>query len=109
MMGFQTCPKCNHSRIAGPHRVHADRGHSKIDLPGLSTATLQAFTCVNCGYTELYADRMGRDNIKRSGRFTSRPRTSSRSRLRRDDVCLTCGALISGETIFCHDCGSKLV
>ncbi len=118
MINSLTCPKCKNTRIAGPHRVHADASHSKIDLPGLSTATLHAFTCVTCGYTELYADQMGRRNINNSGRFLSkrisqrRSPTSDTTRIRSttvsNDVCSTCGALISGDTIFCHDCGSKL-
>ncbi|MHA1993356.1 MAG: hypothetical protein ACW97Z_02330 [Candidatus Hodarchaeales archaeon] len=115
----ESCPKCHRSRIAGPHRVHADRSHSKIDLPGLSTATLQAYTCIDCGYTEFYADHMGRENIKKSGRFLSQRRTEpdfhtvdfdrTRRINKRNDVCPTCGALVTGETIFCDDCGSKLV
>ncbi|MHA1976774.1 MAG: hypothetical protein ACW98I_07755 [Candidatus Hodarchaeales archaeon] len=119
MIISQTCQKCNGSRIAGPHRVHADRSHSKIDLPGLSTATFEAYTCVDCGYTEFYVDQMGRENIKNSGRFLSRHQTSpeeqainygrSSQMIKRDDMCSTCGALITGKTLFCHDCGSKLI
>ena len=62
------CPKCNNREIAGPHRLHADERHLKIDLPGLSTATLEAFTCLNCGYTELFPDVGGMNNLRRSGR-----------------------------------------
>ena len=120
MKNSLSCPKCKNSRIAGPHRVHADRSHSKIDLPGLSTATLQAYTCVDCGYTEFFADQMGRQNIENSGRFLSRRRAGSESEYHTinrgqskpnsfpKDMCSTCGALITGDTIFCHDCGSKL-
>lgn len=119
MKTSQTCLKCNGSKIAGPHRVHADRSHSKIDLPGLSTATLEAYSCTDCGYTEFYVDHLGRRNIRSSGRFISRRQatpeehtinlgTSSRIN-KRDDMCSTCGALITGETLFCHDCGSKLI
>ena len=67
-----TCPKCQSRDIAGPHRLHANRYHLKIDLPGMSTATLESFTCLNCGYTELFPDYGGFENIQRNGRRYTR-------------------------------------
>ncbi|MHA1449420.1 MAG: hypothetical protein ACTSP4_08375, partial [Candidatus Hodarchaeales archaeon] len=64
------CPKCGCGTIGGPFRIHGgDSSHVKIDLPGFSTATLDAFTCCDCGFTEFYADQGGIDNVRRSGRF----------------------------------------
>lgn len=103
-----TCPKCNSSTIAGPHRVHADRSHSKVDLPGLSTATLESYSCVDCGYTEFYVDQMGRQNMINSGRFLSHRRVEPEVKVIQEDYCSTCGALVTGNTLFCDNCGSKL-
>ena len=57
MIKSRQCPKCGGRRIAGPHRIFGQH-HVRIDLPGMSTATLEAITCADCGYTELYADRL---------------------------------------------------
>lgn len=67
MRNTGVCPKCGSRDIAGPHRLHAE-GHLSIDLPGWSTATLEAFTCLNCGYTEMFPDGAGFANVRRSGR-----------------------------------------
>ena len=66
------CPKCQSRDIAGPHRLHADDRHLKIDLPGISTATLESFICLNCGYTELFPDYGGLENIRQNGRRYSK-------------------------------------
>ena len=67
-----TCPKCQSRDIAGPHRLHADEKHLSLDLPGISTATLEAFTCLNCGYTELFPDYGGFQNVRNNGRRYTR-------------------------------------
>lgn len=104
MIHSKKCPKCGDNRIAGPHNVHGGEGHIKIDLPGFPTATLVALTCANCGYTELYSDRIGLDNIRSSGRFImhtqARPTKPSR--------CSVCGAPASGEDNYCEECGSLI-
>lgn len=107
MIFSQKCPKCNDSRIAGPHNVHGGDGHHvKIDLPGIKTATLDSFTCVNCGYTEFYADRIGLDNIRSSGRFLTplSPQKTQYSERR----CLTCGSPVPSGERFCLECGSRV-
>ena len=96
------CPKCEDNRIAGPHRVHADRMHLKIDLPGISTATLDAYTCANCGYTELYSDRMGLDNIRSSGRFQT-PSYHEPPR-----ACPICASKVRPGASRCSECGYQL-
>ncbi len=100
-----TCPKCGNTTIAGPHRVHADQSHTKIDLPGIMTATLDAYTCADCGYTEFYVDRMGLKNIKDVGRFLSK-------RTDRADYstkwCSSCGSAIPLEEHFCPECGYQI-
>ena len=69
MRNMTTCLKCKSQDITGPHRLHTGDGHHlSIDLPGWSSATLEAFTCNNCGYTELYPDVKGMQNLRSSGR-----------------------------------------
>lgn len=65
------CPGCKSSRIAGPHRV---QGHSwvKVILHN-RTASLIAFSCADCGYTELYTDPKGLENVNKFGLFDSPP------------------------------------
>ena len=96
------CPKCGAISIAGPHRVFGDR-HIAIDLPGIATATLEALTCIECGYTELYSDALGLQNIRRDGRiFKSKDERGTSKR------CGYCGAvLLSSETI-CSKCGNLI-
>ncbi|MFW9844297.1 MAG: hypothetical protein ACFFEV_06965, partial [Candidatus Thorarchaeota archaeon] len=73
MINSGECPKCGCKSIAGPHRMYGQQ-HVRIDLPGVTTATLEALTCIDCGYTELYSDRLGLQNIKKHGRFLGRPK-----------------------------------
>ena len=100
--GYCICPKCGDNRIAGPHRVHADRMHLKIDLPGLSTATLESFTCASCGYTELYSDPMGLSNIRSSGRF----RTPAHHEAPK--TCPVCATKVHPSSDRCSECGYQL-
>ena len=67
-MHTKICPKCQSREIAGPHRIHGGEHHIRIDLPGMPTATLEAYTCLNCGLTELFPDYGGFRNIQSSGR-----------------------------------------
>jgi predicted nucleic-acid-binding Zn-ribbon protein len=106
MNNTNTCPKCGGNRIAGPHKV-AGQHHVRIDLPGVLTATLESFTCADCGYTEFYADRIGLKNINESGRFIlgslpeSQPQKGRRS-------CPYCGSNLKSGAISCHECGQYL-
>ncbi len=96
------CPKCGGNRIAGPHRVHASDHHLKIDLPGFSTATLESFTCTNCGYTELYSDRMGLNNIRSSGRFRQPVQHAA------PKTCPVCATKVHPSSDRCPECGYQL-
>ena len=99
MIQTKRCPKCGNNRIAGPHRIFGQH-HVRIDLPGLSTATLEAFTCADCGYTELYSDAMGLRNIRNVGRFVlSRPSQPTAR-------CRRCGSYIRPGDSFCQECGT---
>ncbi|MFW9920375.1 MAG: zinc ribbon domain-containing protein [Candidatus Thorarchaeota archaeon] len=104
MRNSGSCPKCGDTRIAGPHRVHGGEGWAKIDLPGLSTATLDAYTCGNCGYTEMYADQMGLNNIRSSGRFLQTRNQTQQSRA----SCPLCGTPVRPGMIKCTECGYDL-
>jgi len=103
MIKSKTCPKCGGTKIAGPHKVHGANQHIAIDLPGLSTATLETFTCSECGYTEFYADKIGLRNIRSSGRFVLNPRMGAFRVPRR---CPNCGAETQPESSYCQECGT---
>ena len=76
--------------------------HTVIDLPGFPTATLETYTCVDCGYTELYVDSIGLENIKTSGRFVlNLPEMESRS-------CPYCGSTVRHGAHFCPECGNNI-
>lgn len=104
MLNSKQCPKCGSSSLAGPHRILGD-GYVRIDLPGLSTATLEAITCTNCGYTELYSDRIGLQNIRRDGRILQGPsRSIPRGNPR---ICRFCGTKANPDAIYCPECGNN--
>ncbi|MHA1136771.1 MAG: hypothetical protein ACTSSE_09805 [Candidatus Thorarchaeota archaeon] len=104
MINSGECPKCGCQKIAGPHRIFG-RSHVAIDLPGMSTATLESLTCTDCGYTELYADRIGLQNIKRDGRFLQRAaESSSRGEPR---ICAFCGTIVRRDATVCPECGNN--
>ena len=96
------CPKCRGNRIAGPHRVHGGDIHIKVDLPGFPTATLESFTCGDCGYTELYSDRVGLSNIRSSGRFRV-PAQGTTSK-----TCPVCATEVYPSATRCPECGYQL-
>ncbi|MHA2298567.1 MAG: zinc-ribbon domain-containing protein [Candidatus Hodarchaeales archaeon] len=108
------CPKCGHKSIAGPHRVHGGNSPVKIDLPGHLKATLDAFTCAGCGYTEFYADDLGVTNIRSSGRFIESPiqmepvRNARSEKPSEPEKCKKCGNIVSLDDKFCLQCGNKL-
>ena len=113
MISTGKCPKCGSEIIYGPHRLHADDAHLKIDLPGWSTATLESFTCGACGYTEFYTDIGGLNNIRRKGRrYYYQPLSEEK-----DDkiisekytYCHICGKKIDKSSKFCRYCGSEVV
>jgi predicted nucleic-acid-binding Zn-ribbon protein len=108
------CPKCGNTDIRGPHRI-AEQGSVAVDLPGLRTATFDSFTCAKCGYTELYTDFKGLDNIKKDGRkfyeiesykekfgynkkYTAKPALN----------CFNCKASLTKEDVFCPNCGQRV-
>jgi len=103
MIKSRTCPKCGGTEIAGPHKVHGANQHSTIDLPGLSTATLETFTCSECGYTEFYADKIGLQNIRSKGRFVLNPRRGASRVPRR---CPNCRAETRLALSYCQECGT---
>ncbi|MFW9809600.1 MAG: zinc ribbon domain-containing protein [Candidatus Thorarchaeota archaeon] len=105
MIRTKTCPKCRGTRIAGPHRVYGQH-HIRIDLPGFSSATLESFTCADCGFTEFYADAIGLKNINASGRFVldSQPFDQQATRIE----CPYCGTKLKPGSISCHECGQYL-
>ncbi len=103
MIKSRTCPKCGGTKIAGPHKVHGANQHIAIDLPGLSTATLDTFTCSECGYTEFHADKLGLRNIIRHGRFVLNPPGAVSRAPRR---CPNCGAEARPESSYCQECGT---
>ncbi|MHA2198296.1 MAG: hypothetical protein ACXABN_00360 [Candidatus Thorarchaeota archaeon] len=76
----------------------------RIDLPGFSTATLESFTCANCGYTEFYADRIGLRNINTSGRFILGSQEARRPEPARR-TCPYCGSQLRSGATSCHECG----
>ncbi|MFX1578833.1 MAG: zinc ribbon domain-containing protein [Promethearchaeota archaeon] len=105
MIHSQTCPKCGSSRIAGPHKV-AGQHHVRVDLPGFSTATLESFTCADCGYTEFYVDQIGLQNINSNGRFLLGTTPQEPEITRR--TCPYCGSKLRPGAISCHECGQYL-
>ncbi|MGY5853471.1 MAG: hypothetical protein RTU92_07910 [Candidatus Thorarchaeota archaeon] len=107
MYQSKQCPKCGSRDIAGPHNIHGGDHHIKIDLPGLSTATLVALTCVRCGYSEFYSDRGGLSNIRRSGRFLSRSQ-DPHAYAETIRICQVCKTQVDSETQYCPECGSML-
>ena len=68
MKHSKVCPKCGSNRIAGPHSA-ASYGPIKVQLGLVRSATLKALICAGCGYTELYCDRLGLENVEAFGRF----------------------------------------
>ena len=66
------------------------------------SATLEAITCADCGYTELYADRLGLDNLNKVGRFLDNL-VEHESR-----VCAYCGTRIRSDAVFCPECGNNV-
>ena len=104
MINSGECPKCGSNKIAGPHRIFGD-GHIAIDLPGILTATLEALTCADCGYTELYADQLGLQNIRMDGRFLHR--TSADVQSSEPRICAFCGTRARHDATVCPECGNN--
>jgi predicted RNA-binding Zn-ribbon protein involved in translation (DUF1610 family) len=74
----------------------------RIDLPSVLTATLESFTCADCGFTELYADDLGLNNIRKSGRFLQE------SPLEEPRSCPYCGTAVHPGAHFCPECGNNI-
>ncbi|HUU79483.1 MAG TPA: hypothetical protein VMX55_14140 [candidate division Zixibacteria bacterium] len=56
------CTKCGSNRILGPKKIEEELG-VKIRI-GWKSAALKAYSCVDCGFTELYPDAKGLENLK---------------------------------------------
>ena len=100
-MQERKCPKCGQSNIAGPHRI-AGKYSVHVQLSAFHTATLHSFTCVNCGYTELYVDQKGLENIRNKGHLASTPQEGETAH------CPVCGAEIVSGTTVCPECGNTM-
>lgn len=85
--------------------MHGGQDWMKVDLPGLSTATLDSFTCAECGYTEFYSDQGGLRNIRSSGRFIQGEGSQFSQGIRRCPVCDTEVRAGMGR---CPECGYSL-
>ncbi|MFW9794624.1 MAG: hypothetical protein ACFFEE_10000 [Candidatus Thorarchaeota archaeon] len=105
MIRTKTCPKCGNNRIAGPHKIYGQH-HVRIDLPGFATATLESFTCTDCGYTEFYADSIGVDNIRRVGRFALEEQHMQP--MQTSKFCPYCGTEVRVGSLSCKECGQFL-
>ncbi|MFX0184403.1 MAG: zinc-ribbon domain-containing protein [Candidatus Hodarchaeota archaeon] len=110
MISTKKCLHCSNSNIAGPHRLNS-HGYVAIVLPGIKTATLNAYTCDNCGYTELFADHKGLINIRKVGRYIETDITN------KEEItfppffgkyCPVCGSSIGNEAKFCTECGNSI-
>lgn len=68
MRDSKTCLNCGSQEIAGPHRIHSYRYPFSINLPGIRTATIRAYSCLECGYTQFFVDEKGVDNLREFGK-----------------------------------------
>lgn len=72
------------------------------------TATLKAFTCMICGYTELYADDKGLENIKNGcSAISSNPYQQRILEGKKIIYCHNCGKKIFKTDHLCPDCGTE--
>jgi predicted nucleic-acid-binding Zn-ribbon protein len=108
------CPKCGNTDIRGPHRIQGQY-HVKVDLPGMRSATFDSLTCTKCGYSELYSDRLGIDNIKRDGRRYHTHKDYNTRNMKIGDIsanfsinCSNCKSYLVEEDVFCPNCGLKI-
>ena len=67
---------------------------------------LESFTCTQCGYTEIYADAHGVQNIIRTGRFL--PPASAQDAMRPIQICPSCGAQNTEGGRYCTTCGAEI-
>ena len=95
------CPKCGGSNIAGPHKV-SGKYPIRVDIAGFHTATLRAFTCADCGFTEFYVDSKGLKNIHKDDKTLSRPQEGETAH------CPLCGAEVVPGTTVCPECGNTI-
>lgn len=63
MKKTSTCPKCDSREIAGPLENKSSAGIIML-LTAFVTATYEAYTCMDCGYSEFYPDKKGMENIR---------------------------------------------
>ena len=104
MKNSGVCPKCGCTRIVGPYRA------SGVTLGLFATATFQAFLCSECGYAELYSDKMGLENVKRLGKIYEVPHSevSQSSQPPEQRVCLFCNTPIQSDEVICPECGKNI-
>ncbi|MFX0172916.1 MAG: hypothetical protein ACFE9L_13455 [Candidatus Hodarchaeota archaeon] len=101
MISTEKCLHCGNSNIAGPHRLQG----SSILLSRMRTATLNAHTCDNCGYTELFADQRGLNNIRKFGTYVDANITNKKTY---GKYCSICGSSIVNAARFCTECGTSI-
>jgi predicted nucleic-acid-binding Zn-ribbon protein len=102
MKNKHVCPKCGGTGIVGPHRV-SGQSVVRVSLPS-RTASLVAYTCSDCGYTELYSDSKGLENIRKYDTFLQPSSESQQSRA----SCPLCGTPVRPGMTTCPECGYDL-
>ncbi len=62
-----TCPKCGSIKMAGllNNKVGTNYGNLYFLVSDWRTATYEAYTCMDCGYSEFYPDEKGLENIRK--------------------------------------------
>lgn len=59
------CPSCRSKEISGPHKNHSNM---VLILPS-RTATLEGYSCFVCGFTQLFIDKIGLENLIKKGKI----------------------------------------
>ena len=66
------CPLCGSEQIKGPYKAGCtlSRDHDWpliLPISFMHTATLETYTCTNCGYVEYYVDEKGLKILRSKG------------------------------------------
>ena len=59
-----TCPKCESIEVEGPMKNKGGYGSIVLWVSKWTRATYEAYTCLDCGYSEIYPDEKGLENIR---------------------------------------------
>ncbi|MHA1975407.1 MAG: hypothetical protein ACW98F_06215 [Candidatus Hodarchaeales archaeon] len=96
----QECPICGSNNISGAHPVSTMLGGGipVIVLQTGRTSRLRSLTCLTCGYTQIYADRKGLQNLRESGKVYEIPDMEN-------VYCPQCGARFEKGLRKCSKCG----